>query len=66
MIEPIARIVLRYLAVPLALWLGAPEDVTGEIADDPNTLLIIITIVGAIAAAVETWWLRARNKGRAT
>lgn len=63
---PWIRILLRYVAFPLALWVGLPEDVAAEIMDDPDVLFVVTGLVGFIGATVEGWYSWAKNRGDPT
>lgn len=60
------RILLRYVAFPVAVWLGLPPDVAQEAVSHPDTLALTLVIVGAIAGVVEGWTVWARNRGGKT
>lgn len=66
MIEPLVRILLRYLAVPVLLWLGTPAETAHQIINDPDIRLMLIAGVPLIAASIEGWWVWARRRGRPT
>lgn len=66
MLEPLARIALRYIALPLLLWLGLPQETAHDIITDPDIQLLLVMGFPVIGAAIEGWYMWARKKGRAT
>ena len=62
-LEPFIRIFLRYLILPLALYLGAPEDTAQAFAEDPQVVILFVGIAGGL---VELWYWAARKWGRST
>lgn len=62
----ILRIALRYFALPIAIWFGAPEDVVREILSDPDTLALSVVLFGGMAAAIEGWTTLVRARGGKT
>jgi hypothetical protein len=63
----IVRIGLRYLAIPLAVWLGLPDDVTREVVQDVElNALLVMGVTLAIGAVVEAWTAWARKSGGKT
>lgn len=62
----IARIIMRYLALPVLLWVGIGPSQAGQIVQDPDILELVIVIFGLVAVAIEGWTFMARKKGGKT
>lgn len=64
---PLTRILLRYLAMYIALKGFLPEDLAVAIAEDPDILAIFNIAVGAALAGVnEAWYALAKKYNWAT
>lgn len=64
MSAPITRIVLRYLAMYVALRGFLPEDVAKAISEDPQFIELVNMGIGlAIAAINEGWYALAKKYG---
>ena len=64
--QPIARIILRYLAVPLGLWLGLPSEQIEGIDSDPDVVFAVGAILASAAVVIEGWYVWAKTRGGAT
>jgi len=61
----IARIVMRYIALPVLIFLGVGPEAASQIVADPDILQLLVALFGVVAAGIEgwTWWAR-KHGGR--
>lgn len=64
--QSIARICLRWIAFPFAIWLGLPEETAAELVKDPDVVAVVAGIVAVLMALIEGWYAWATWKGGAT